>query len=125
MKRKPTMAEVLKAAEPIIKKRTAEANEMVTGLGQQIIQDQAEWLDTVMRDILPPHLYAMGQRGESWKELEDYISQHAIRIIFIPDHLAMRVMIGERVHAQFIPRLLLDGEPVSITPQSPLDGTQN
>lgn len=116
------MAEVLKAAEPIIKKRTAAANEMVTGIGKQILRDQAEWLDTVMRDILPPPLYEVGQRGESSKELEDYISKHGIRIIFIPDHLAMRVMIGERVHAQFIPKLLLDGEPID---KSPLDGAQN
>jgi len=123
MKRKPTMAEILKAAEPIIKKRTEEASEMVTGIGKEIIEDQAKWLDDQMKDILTPRLYAAGLAGDLESEIEAYMQKHSIKIVFIPDRLALRIMIGGRVHSQFIPQITVDGEAVELKP--PLDSQQN
>lgn len=123
MKRKPTMEEILKAAEPVIRKRTAAANEMVTGIGKEIIEDQAKWLDDQMKDILTPKLYAAGLVGDLESEIEAYMQKHGIKIVFIPDRLALRIMIGGRVHSQFIPQILVDGEKVDF--KSPLDGAKN
>lgn len=114
MKKKVDMEKVMKIAAPIIQKRTEAANEMVTGIAKQIIQDQQEWLDGVMKDLLPPHLYQAGKRDEMELEIGNYLHRHGIRIIFIPDRLVLRVMLGEKVHSQFVPKILCDGEEVHV-----------
>lgn len=115
MKKKPVdMDKVMKIAAPIIQKRTEAANEMVTDIGRRIVQDQQEWLDGVMKDLLPPNLYEAGRRDEMELEIGNYLRRHKIKIIFIPDALVLRVMLGEKVHAQFVPKLLCDGEEIKV-----------
>jgi len=116
MKRKPTMSEVLNAAEPIIKKRTAEASEMVTGIGKEIMEDQRNWLDAQMKDILSPRLYHAGICGDLESEIAEYMDKHQIRVIFVPDRLVLRIMIKGRVHSQFVPQFTVDGKHVELTP---------
>lgn len=113
-KRPVDMDRVMAIAAPIIKKRSEAANEMVTDIGKQIMEDQTKWLDSVMKDILPPNLYEAGKLGDLEVEIGDYLRKHNIRLIFIPDALVLRVMIGDRVHAQFVPQILCDGEPVKV-----------
>lgn len=116
---------IMEAAVPEIQKRTAAATEMATDIGQQMMTDQIAWLDDQMRDILPPNLYEEGKRGRMQDLISEYLHKHKIKVVFIPDHLVLRIMIGERVHSQFVPKLTLDGEPVELKSQIPLDGSRN
>lgn len=92
---------------------------MVTDIGRQMMRDQTEWLDSVMKDILPPHLYETGKRQENLEELSAYVQKHDIRIIYIPDTIRIRVMVHGKPHAEFCPQFTVDGEQVKITPESP------
>lgn len=129
MKRKHMTEEklnaIMEAAAPEIQKRTAAATEMATDIGQQIMTDQAAWLDDLMRDILPPNLYEEGKRGRMEELIGAYLEKHKIKVVFIPDHLVLRIMIGDRVHSQFVPKITLDGQPVEMKSKSTLDGSRN
>lgn len=102
-----------------------EVEEMAKDIGRKMVKDQMEWLDSVMKDLLPPRLYEAGLHGDLTEEIEAYVNKHQIKIVFIPDTLRIRVMLGERPHAEFLPQLTVDGEPVSMKPVIPLDGSQN
>lgn len=93
-----------------------ELQEMAKDIGKQMMDDQAEWLDKQMKDILPPKLYGYGKRGQKEKEIGEYMAKHRIKLVHIPDSLVIRIMIGERVHSQFVPKFTVDGEPVTLTP---------
>ena len=84
----------------------------------EIADDQRVWLDNMMRDILPPPLYEAGKRGDNLNEVGAYLKKHKISIVMIPDSIALRIMIGDTIHSQFIPQLTLDGEPLSKTLES-------
>lgn len=116
---------IMEAAAPEIQKRTEGSVAMAQDIGQQIVTDQAAWLDDQMKDILPPNLYEEGKRGRMEDLIGEYMEKHKIRVIFIPDHLVIRIMIGERIHSQFIPKLTLDGEPVEMKVQKPVDRSRN
>lgn len=103
---------ILAKAEKILKKHCAEADEMVTDIGRQIMKDQTEWLDTVMKDLLPPDLYEAGRNEEKVDEIAAYAHKHGISLVYIPDTLRLRVMLHGKVHAEFVPQLTVDGEPV-------------
>lgn len=125
-KRKITMEEALKKAEPILRKHSDEANEMVLDVGKRIIEDQMKWLDDQMRDLLPPNLYAMGLAGECETLIGNYLADHKIRIVFVPDRLVIRIMLGDKVHSQFVPELQCDGEKVGWeTVNSPFSPEKN
>ena len=128
MKRKMTperLQQIMEQAGPALQKRTAAATEMATDIGQQIVTDQVAWLDDQMKDLLPPNLYEEGKRDRMSALIGEYLYKHKIKIVFIPDRLVLRIMIGDRVHSQFVPKLTLDGEPVEMTQKSPLDGSRN
>jgi len=125
MKRKPTMAEILKAAAPEIKRRTDAANQELTDIGKQIMLDQQRWLDDQMKDLLPPALYEEGRHGRMETMIGEYLQKHQIQIVFIPDSLAIRIMVGKQVHSQFIPKLTIDNQPVEWHPHLPVDSSQN
>lgn len=121
----------IKEAEQVLGYHCAEVQEMAIDIAQRMVRDQNEWLDGVMKDLLPPDLY---EAGKSFKVGEDnprepeiaaYAIKHGIQVVFIPDSQSIRVMLHGKVHAQFIRNLTVDGEPVSMTPKSPLDSAQN
>lgn len=92
------------------KAATEELREHLQDVVRQITEDQHKWLDDMMRDILPPTLYEAGKHGDMNREIGDYLSSHKIHIIFVPDSLVIRIMIGDQIHSQFVPQLMLDGE---------------
>lgn len=91
---------------------TEELKEHLQDVVREITQDQHKWLDDMMRDILPPNLYEAGKHGDMLREIAEYLRLHNIRIVFVPDSLMIRIMIGDQMHSQFIPQLMLDGEPL-------------
>lgn len=115
----------IKEAEKVLGYHCAEVQEMALDVGKQIMRDQAEWLDAQMKDLLPPDLYEKGKREECVEEIAAYANKHGIQIILVPDSLAVRIMLHGKPHSQFVPQLLVDGEPVTRTPEKPIDRTRN
>lgn len=115
----------IKEAEKALGYHCAEVQEMALDVAQRMVRDQNEWLDGVMKDLLPPDLYEAGHGGEREEEIAAYAKKHGIEVIFVPDSQSIRVMLHGKPHAQFVRTLTVDGEPVSMKPQSPLDGAQN
>lgn len=116
-----TMAQVIKVADY----HNKELQEMAKDVSRRMLEDQAEWLDAQMKDILPPRLYDYGKRGDKEQEIGEYLRKHNIRLIHIADAMAMRIMIGDRVHSEFRPQFTVDGEPVRIEPQPFIQDSQN
>lgn len=115
----------LKDAEKTLGYHCAEVQEMALDVGKQIMRDQAEWLDAQMKDLLPPDLYEKGKSEEGEAEIAAYAIKHGIQVILIPDSFAVRIMLHGKPHSQFVPQLLLDGEPVTRTTKKPIDSSQN
>lgn len=113
-----TMAQASKLAAHHIQ----DVTEMALDVGKQIMRDQAEWLDSQMKDLLPPDLYEMGKQGEGQEEIAEYAKKHRIEIILVPDSMAIRINLGGTPHSQFVPTFTVDGEPVT---KSPLDSSKN
>lgn len=122
---KPIDTRILAKAEKILAHKFAAADEMVAGVSQQMMRDQGEWLDSVMKDILPPHLYEAGKRQENLEELAAYVAKHDIRIVYIPDTIRIRVMVHGKPHAEFCPQFTVDGEQVKIEAEMPVDSSRN
>ncbi len=126
MSKSKAIAKTMAQAQKIVGYHCKEVEEMALDVGKRMMQDQSEWLDAQMKDILPPHLYEAGKMGDSEREIAAYVAKHGIRIIFIPDRMVVRVMIKDRVHSQFVPSFTVDGEPVELhQKQNPLDGSKN
>lgn len=89
---------------------TEELREHLQDVVREITDDQQRWLDDMMRDLLPPNLYEAGKRGDMLREVGDYLKKHKISILFVPDSLVIRIMVGDNIHSQFVPQLMLDGE---------------
>lgn len=115
----------IKEAEKVLGYHCSEVQEMALDVGKQIMRDQAEWLDAQMKDLLPPDLYEKGKREEGEAEISEYAHKHGIQVILIPDSFAVRIMLHGKPHSQFVSQLLLDGEPVTRTPEKPIDRTRN
>jgi hypothetical protein len=98
---------------------------MALDTARKIHEDQAEWLDSVMKDLLPPHLYEAAKKMELLNETEAYAKKHGIIVTLIPDTFRMRVMLHGKVHAEFQANLLVDGEPIKREIKSSLDSSQN
>jgi hypothetical protein len=101
-------------ADTAARKATERLQEHLQDVAQTMTRDQAEWLDKVMADILPPHLYEAGRHGDSMQEIGEYLKKHKFQIVFIPDSMAIRIMRHDQIHAQFVPQLTVDGEPVEM-----------
>jgi hypothetical protein len=95
---------------------TEKLNENLQGIAQEIARDQTIWLNRVMQDILPPRLFEAAKRGDLMDEVEAHLKKNGFKLVFIPDYLRIRIMKGDDVHAEFVPQLTLDGEPISMTP---------
>jgi hypothetical protein len=100
------------------KAATEELREHLQDVVREITEDQQKWLDDMMRDLLPPNLYEAGKRGDNIREVGEYLNKHNIRLLFVPDSLVIRIMIGDTIHSQFIPQLMLDGEKLHATLES-------
>lgn len=122
---KPIDPRILAKAEKILAHKFAAADEMVTDIGQKMMRDQTEWLDSVMKDILPPHLYEAGKRQENLEELAAYVQKHGIKIVFVPDSMRIRVMVHGKPHAEFAPQFTVDGKQVKIEAEMPVDSSRN
>jgi hypothetical protein len=96
------------------RKATEQLHEHLQDVSRRIASDQAIWLDKVMKDILPPMLYEAGKHEEKSDEVEAYLRKHKFQLVFIPDSMAVRVMRGNQVHAEFVPQFTVDGEPVTM-----------
>lgn len=97
-------------------KATEELREMLQDVSHKIANDQRDWLDKMMCDLLPPNLYEAGKHGDNFEEIEEYLHKNNIKLIFIPDSYSIRIMIGENVHSQFITKLAVDDEPIDMSP---------
>jgi len=106
------LEKAMEKLSPQLQSKMAEANEMVLDIGHRLMRDQVEWLDKQMQDLLPPNLYAAGLEGQCESLIAQYMEQHKIRIIFVPDRLVLRIMLGDKVHSQFVTQLAVDGEKV-------------
>lgn len=115
----------IKEAEKVLGYHCAEVQEMAQDVAQKIIRDQIEWLDGVMKDLLPPDLYEAGAVMEKEEEIKAYAFKHGIQVVFIPDTQRIRVMLHGKAHAEFVPTFTLDGGPVTLKPEIPLDGSRN
>lgn len=122
---KNKLEKAMESAAPMLKKRCEEADEMVKAIGREMIEDQVKWLDDQMRDLLPPNLYEAGKRGEMESLIGAYMEKHRIRIVFVPDRLVLRIMLGDRVHSQFVPQLTCDGEKVEWHPKEGFSPEKN
>lgn len=112
MSKRHSNPRTIEQAGKVIDYHASEIEEMANDVGKTMMRDQAEWLDAQMKDLLPPDLYATGHAGDPENKVGEYLTKHGIRLIFIPDRMVLRIMIGERVHSQFVPQLLCDGEKV-------------
>lgn len=110
---KNSLEKAMEKIAPQLKKKMAEADEMVKDIGGRLMRDQAEWLDKQMADLLPPNLYQAGLRGECESLIKAYMEKHRIRIVFVPDRLLIQILIGDRIHSRFVPNLTVDGEEVT------------
>lgn len=113
-----------RAIDKEAQKRTEELRGHLQDVSHKIKNDQDDWLDGVMKDILPPRLYESGKREELTEEIEAYLKQHGFSLVFVPDSLGIRLMRHGNVHAEFRTGFKIDGEPVQfqlsgITPNSP------
>lgn len=115
---KNKLEKAMDAVSPMLKKKCDEADEMVKAIGKEMMEDQVKWLDEQMKDLLPPKLYEAGKNGEMESLIGAYLEKHRIRIIFIPDRLVLRIMLGDKVHSQFVPNLTVDGEKMDWQPAS-------
>lgn len=122
---KNKLEKAMESVAPMLKKRCEEADEMVKAIGKEMMEDQVKWLDQQMADLLPPRLYEAGLRGEMETLIGEYMEKHKIRIIFIPDRLVLRIMLGDRVHSQFVPQLTCDGEKVDWQPKEGFSPEKN
>lgn len=116
MNNKEISAIVDKAA----RRASEEINEMVQDVSKKIVRDQMDWLDQQMKDILPPKLYSAGRHGDMVGEIEEYLKSKRIKIIFIPDSFSIRIMIGDKIHSQFLTKLTMDDEPIEMNPSGPI-----
>lgn len=106
-----------RAIDKETRKASEELTEMLKDTARKMFNDQIAWLDTVMRDILPPVMYEAGLRNESFDEIGDYLAKHKFKIIHVPDSYSMRIMRGDQIHAEFKAQLTVDGEPIEIKPE--------
>lgn len=98
------------------RKRTEGLHESLQGVAAQIAKDQAEWMDQRMKDLLRPDIYEKARLDdeEYRDEVDGYFKAHQIRITFIPDTMRIRIMVRGTIYSEFIPQILLDGEPVDL-----------
>lgn len=115
----------IKQAERVLGAHCHEVQEMALDTAQKLVRDQCDWLDGVMKDLLPPDLYEAGRRMEREEEIGAYLTQHGISVVHIPDTHRIRVMLHGKTHREFVATFTVDGEPVSMTPKIPVDGAQN
>jgi len=90
--------------------------EHLQDVSHKIVEDQAEWLDQRMKDILPPDIYDKARHDDCHQEVDDYFRKHNIRITFIPDSLRIRIDVAGQAYAEFVPQFTMDGVPVEMTP---------
>lgn len=119
MKPQDKLNRIMAKAEPILKAQMEEANEMLNDMAKKMFEDQAEWLDRVFKDLLPPDLYEAGKKLERTDEIAAYAKKHGIQVVYIPDTLRIRIMLHGKPKYEFVPQLTVDGEKVEITPKSP------
>lgn len=113
MSKQNNVPRTLKQAAQVAGYHCKEVEAMAKDIGKKMVSDQSEWLDNVMKDLLPPRLYSAGHAGELETEIAEYVKRHGIQIIWIPDRLGIRVMLKGKVHAEFKTQLMVDGEPVA------------
>jgi len=93
-------------------------NAEMSDLGRQIAHDQQDWLDSCMKDLLPPDLFEAARRLERLEDLAAYAQRNDIRIVYMPDTLRMRIMVRGKVYAEWKANLVVDGEPVEFKPDN-------
>jgi hypothetical protein len=77
MSKQHSNPKTLAQAQKVLDYHSAEIEEMANDVGRRMVQDQVEWLDGVMKDLLPPRLYEAGLVGDpdhvygGWRGSED------------------------------------------------------
>lgn len=96
-----------------------EVEEMAVDTARKMVRDQAEWLDSVMKNLLPPDLYKVGRTGEDPDgKIAEYAAKHQIQVIYVPDSLRIRVLLHGKPYADFVPTFTVDGEEVKWVAES-------
>lgn len=108
-----------RAIDKETRKASEELTEMLKDTARKMFDDQATWLDAVMKDILPPRLYEAGRHSDCFEEIGEYLKKHRYSIVHIPDSYSMRVMRGDQIHAEFLAKLTVDGQEIDIRPMMP------
>lgn len=109
----------LTEAAKVVGYHCKEVEEMAVDTARKMMRDQSEWLDSVMKDLLPPDLYKVGQTGEDpGGKIAEYVQKHGIEIVYIADSLRIRVMLHGKPYAEFVPTFTVDGEEVKWVAES-------
>lgn len=116
----------LTEAAKVVGYHCKEVEEMAVDTARKMARDQTEWLDSVMKDLLPPDLYKVGKTGEDpGGKIAEYAKKHQIEIVYIADSLRIRVMLHGKPHAEFVPTFTVDGQPVKIEAQTAFNPEKN
>jgi len=100
------------------KKATEELQEHVHDVAKKLFVDQEEWLDSCMKELMPPHIYQKAKADDCREEVAEYIRTRQIKITFIPDNMRIRIDVAGRPYAEFVPSFQFDdGEPIEVKPQ--------
>lgn len=97
-----------------------EVNEMLQDVSHKMADDQLQWLDERMKDLLRPDIYEKAKHDDCHEEVDEYFKSRRITITFIPDSMRIRIDVAGRQYAEFVPRFTIDGEPVELRPTGPM-----
>lgn len=100
-------------------KRTATMREYLEDVSHKIVHDQTEWLDSIMKRLMPPKLYDDAKHMRNLDAVKKYLHENDVRVIHIPDTLRIRVTIRDKIIAEWTPKFTVDGEPITMTPSIP------
>lgn len=94
------------------KKWIEECDNEMRGMAGQISQDSSEWMDRVMKVILPPDIYDKAMRLEDLDYLHNYFHANQISLVQIPDTLRWELRVKGKLISSFRPIITAHGEPV-------------
>ena len=103
---------ILLKAQKIAAPHIERVNREMADVAHQMVQDQTEWIDKCMQDLMPPDIYDDDKALRNLEAVSAYVNRHGIRIIHIVDTHRIRIMVGERIYGEWKPVFTVDGEPI-------------
>lgn len=79
-------------------------------MAQQIAKDQADWIDSEMKKIMPGQIY--DQRESNPQAVEKWIKENQISLVHIRDTMMVRIMKGPKVISEWKAQFIADKKPI-------------